>query len=134
MATLGQAQTEQDTSMGYVMSQLPALVGEQMANQHNQALEAEYQNQQQQAQMQQQQGQVDQQAQQQQLQLQAEQQKAQLHQATEQADFTREKIERDQEHSQAMELGKFEHKNAMELARIQAKAKAQATKRPSPKK
>lgn len=155
-SAVGQAQVQQDASMGYVMGNLPMILGEQAMNQQNMALENQYQQQQQQQQaqmqmaQQQQQGQMQMQQGQmqlQQLQAQNDQQRLQTQQAhlqnqgdvaaeaqkgviqnqLDSADHQRQLQLHDQEFQQAMQLEKTSHDN--KLAQLAAQAKLRSAQK-----
>lgn len=109
-ATLGQAQMGMDTNMGMIMSRLPELVGEQIMNYQNQAIEKEYEMAQQEQQATQQEGQA-------QEQVGAEVQKAAV---------TDKLSERD--HERAMEMESFKQQGQQAQAEIQNKRASQQKK------
>jgi hypothetical protein len=151
--TIGQAKLAQDASMGYVMGNLPEILGQHALDQSNQALENQFQQQQQQqqaaqqqqAQQQQAQGQLQlqqAQTQQQQQQLQLESQanavqnqqdfsaqaaQTQIDQGAAHADHLRQLAVNDQQHNQAMQLENVSHANKIQQLQTQAKLKPKPT-------
>lgn len=109
-ATLGQAQVGLDTNMGMVMARLPELVGEQIMNYQNMALEKQYEAEQAQAQAEAQQGQA-------QEQVGAELQKAEI---------TDKMSEKD--HERAMQMEAFKQHGQRVQAEIQNKRANQQKK------
>lgn len=104
VATLGQAQIGLDTNMGMVMSRLPELVGEQVMNYQNQALEAEMA------------------ASQQQESQQANDQTAQMQMANDERQRQHETMSQDKELADNAE----ERKNRVELGKLQNSRQAKA--------
>ena len=123
MATLGQAQIQQDQNIGQVMSNMPMLLGEQAMNKENMQLQQEFQMQQQQAQAEQEQMAL--QGQNQEA-LGLEQEKAKIANETSEAEHRRQLALQTQIHNQDLQLTAVEHQAKM------AQGKQQAQLRPKP--